>query len=1129
MEEKLLDSYRGILSHLRILDDRICRTEADIKDLSRDQSINVSARIAKLQEQIEKIDEYLLKVKGFQELAKRNLDSQNLLTIEAPPGYRVNLNRLRNWAMMIDPLSANDPYAQRVFAVAKCDECFLEKKKVEFQGRIKQLTSYLAEGNSEEIARMNRSLETCREELRQYAAGSEMAAFCEQVVKANDRFRFKVPPAVFNNPLSPAPVISPGAYTAALPFEKEQRIWLKSVLGDYYDADNSRVLLPVEMDAAAEYVMTVTCAPSKRKRLDRALQSLVLQVLNTAPAGTRKFYILDGVRFNTSSMGSLRQLEESFAMGHIPRNPDQLTSALEELVSSFADMDELIEQYDSVSEYNAAAEPDKKLPLSTVILFGWPSAFSGRDRDLAQRIMTNYERYGISVIAVNYRNADKKDDTDNRLMPEYALQNAIHISMLANSTTIAFPDGEQQHFSWYSLGGEIGAEYVSSFLRNQPDKKTIGNDYTKRYPMGEIPPYTREYKKIVLPFGIDGRDAAHSVSFENENFAAYLVGASRSGKSTLLHTLIAGLIRNYHPDNVELWLADFKQLEFKKYIEHRPPHVKYILLDESPELVYDLIDKLTEKMMERQRLFAQLGKERIDQIDTSTLKEPLPVIFVILDEFSIMSQSIADSDSYKLRLQNLLAKGAALGIKFLFSSQTFTTGVAGLTPTARAQIQQRISMKGTKDEINETLELSANIRTEQVTNWMEALPPHYALIKHRISADTLPVVNRFLVMYIPDYSVRDKMIEEINQKIKAVEDYEPGNVQVYMDKKPVVVDGNSYESFNSHLEDLKRWMDIAPNREEFTGDELFLNLGTPRRMEAMIPVVFAPESRENVFFIANSSEMVCAGAVLLSAMRSFEAQGGKVHIWAYSRNRLYRIYRDTWEGFSPAVDIDDVCDEIRNLKRRIEDQEEGRDLIVFLGMERIWSDFELQGPKKSGSPGLKHADISIGSLLQSGGLVEQAEDEPDLLSFLNSQSDGSAPPVQPAVQEPPAVELAPAPEEPLSQEREETGAYNASDDLVYILSQGSRLGYHMITVSNSLADFKQTGIKLGLFRHRLSFQIPKDDSWEVFGNGSAAGLPDHICRYSDTISSYSFRPYLHKEFSWDGWQVTDQGTAENKI
>src|SRR5699024_7755689 len=134
------------------------------------------------------------------------------------------------------------------------------------------------------------------------------------------------------------------------------------------------------------------------------------------------------------------------------------------------------------------------------------------------------------------------------------------------------------------------------------------------------------------------------------------------------------------------------------------------------ELVYDLIDKLTDKMMERQRIFARLGKERIDQLDPTVLDEPMPVIFVILDEFSIMSQAIAESQTYRLRLQNLLAKGAALGIRFLFSSQTFTTGIAGLTPTARAQIQQRIAMKGTKEEISETLELSPNLKTEQVRN-----------------------------------------------------------------------------------------------------------------------------------------------------------------------------------------------------------------------------------------------------------------------------------------------------------------------------------------------------------------------------------------------------------------------------
>ena len=159
--------------------------------------------------------------------------------------------------------------------------------------------------------------------------------------------------------------------------------------------------------------------------------------------------------------------------------------------------------------------------------------------------------------------------------------------------------------------------------------------------------------------------------------------------------------------------------EFAQYINPLPPHVKYILLDESQELVYDLIDKLTDKMMERQRFF--MTHKEMKKVENVPKEIYMPVIFVLFDEFSIMSQAVAESETYKLKLQNLLAKGRALGIKFLFSSQTFTKGVAGLTATAKDQIQSRIAMKNSKDEISETLQLSSSLKTEQVRNWLGCL------------------------------------------------------------------------------------------------------------------------------------------------------------------------------------------------------------------------------------------------------------------------------------------------------------------------------------------------------------------------------------------------------------------------
>ncbi len=73
--------------------------------------------------------------------------------------------------------------------------------------------------------------------------------------------------------------------------------------------------------------------------------------------------------FNSASMGSLRALESSCVMEQIPRNPDQLTATLEQIVSGFADTDEILELHDSVSEYNASVDPAKQIPLSTIIVF----------------------------------------------------------------------------------------------------------------------------------------------------------------------------------------------------------------------------------------------------------------------------------------------------------------------------------------------------------------------------------------------------------------------------------------------------------------------------------------------------------------------------------------------------------------------------------------------------------------------------------------------------------------------------------------------------------------------------------------------------------------------------------------
>ena len=118
----LLETYEEVYQHVKAITERIARIDESIGRITDRNSLEIPVRIDNLKKQLERIDEYALKIEGYRQLAEKNLTSKNVLRIEAPPGYRVNLNRLRQWAMRIDPMAQedlstpDDPYAQRVYA-----------------------------------------------------------------------------------------------------------------------------------------------------------------------------------------------------------------------------------------------------------------------------------------------------------------------------------------------------------------------------------------------------------------------------------------------------------------------------------------------------------------------------------------------------------------------------------------------------------------------------------------------------------------------------------------------------------------------------------------------------------------------------------------------------------------------------------------------------------------------------------------------------------------------------------------------------------------------------------------------------------------------------------------------------
>lgn len=189
------------------------------------------------------------------------------------------------------------------------------------------------------------------------------------------------------------------------------------------------------------------------------------------------------------------------------------------------------------------------------------------------------------------------------------------------------------------------------------------------------------------------------------------------------------------------------------------------------------------------------------------------------------------------------------------------------------------------------------------------------------------------------------MIENLNRAMKPGDVYCPTDNTAYVDKHPVVVDGNTYEAFSpkTFVSDLRA---AKKEQGELYGENYFA-LGTPRLMTRVKMIVLTRETRENMLLVGRAAEKMCIASIITTVMRESILQGKKVQVWAYGRNPLYKFCREgPWKDGAFAdvgytEDMDAVCDAMYKAKKEMREKKTENRLIVLIGIDRICSDFEF--------------------------------------------------------------------------------------------------------------------------------------------------------------------------------------------
>jgi len=163
-----------------------------------------------------------------------------------------------------------------------------------------------------------------------------------------------------------------------------------------------------------------------------------------------------------------------------------------------------------------------------------------------------------------------------------------------------------------------------------------------------------------------------------------IAGATGSGKSVCIHSIILSMFFKFHPEDLKLLLIDAKMVELTVY--NGCPH----LLSKVQINVAGAVASLKWVVFEMERrlkLFSQAGVRDISGfIETG---EKLPYIVVIIDELADL-MSVAQKDM-ELVITRLSQMSRAAGIHLILSTQRPSVNV--ITGVIKANLPARISFK----------------------------------------------------------------------------------------------------------------------------------------------------------------------------------------------------------------------------------------------------------------------------------------------------------------------------------------------------------------------------------------------------------------------------------------------------
>ena len=491
-----------------------------------------------------------------------------------------------------------------------------------------------------------------------------------------------------------------------------------------------KILLPYSISIEEGNSMLISHDDASDERASGIVNAIAMRLLRSVPACMMRFLL-----FDAGGMGKFGQLKaldpaniinpseptvKSLVIGE-GRNHTDIANLISKTESDLSGIDGQLTIYSSIRKFNKA-NPMSKQIYRPLLMMNFPYGLDEENVRSLNKLTSDCSKWGFSMVLAQ----------PDRLIKDLKPEQVRVLEDLKRKILVLRLEGNKQYLRSCNTHSvtERKAQLLMYALPDNDAMKSIAADIRRKSVEAskihisfseakDICPQKKDWYSenandgIIVPIGYLESGHPFNMQFDDTNVNAMIMGKTGSGKSNLIHVLVMNLMLRYAPEEVMLYLIDFKDgVDYRIYTQYNLPNFRAIGINSDPEYVLAMLENLEEERRQRGREMNAYGK--ISQYNKANPDKKKGRIIFIVDELYVLAQKASEDVRKKLlhTIDTFVCQGRSFGIHMVLCGHNLDK--LEYFETTRNQCNTRLALHCKDEQVKVLLSDAAATKMQSI-------------------------------------------------------------------------------------------------------------------------------------------------------------------------------------------------------------------------------------------------------------------------------------------------------------------------------------------------------------------------------------------------------------------------------